>query len=145
MNYEFGEFEMDCISIADQANLHNAQYDLILAPLRGGAIPAVRLSHLLHGEPRVFAFEMGRGLLIPEWAIQEIRAAHFNGQRMLLVDDIIDSGESIVNFFDEMGIDDTKIDIACLVWNSTAVFKPKYFGKKINRDVDKEYVTFFWE
>ena len=145
MNYHFSLFQKHTRFIAAEIIKKGIEYDLILAPLRGGAIPAVRLSHLLHGEPRVFAFEMGRGLLIPEWAIQEIRAAHFNGQRMLLVDDIIDSGESIVNFFDEMGIDDTEIDIACLVWNSTAVFKPKYFGKKINRDVDKEYVTFFWE
>lgn len=145
MNYHFSLFQKHTRFIAAEIIKKSIEYDLILAPLRGGAIPAVRMSHLLPNQPRVLAFEMGRDLMIPEWAIHEIRAAHFNGKRMLLVDDIIDSGESMVNFFDEMGIDDTRIDIACLVWNETAVFKPTYFGTSIDRDVDKEYVTFFWE
>jgi hypothetical protein len=84
---------------------------------RGGCIPAIMLSHFLDLEYR------------PE--------LHFNSdwERTLVVDDIIDSGDTISQYIDHL-------HCASVFYREDACYEPMAFGAKLN---DNTWIQFPWE
>jgi hypoxanthine phosphoribosyltransferase len=129
--------------------------DLIIGITRGGAVPAILLSHYLdvkmvgldvslrdHGE-----FNMG-----PEsncWASEMAQ----NGQNILIVDDINDTGATINWIIDdwEHPKDSIKwgdnVRFAMVIDNeaSKATHTPEYVGESINKAEEDVWVVFPYE
>jgi hypoxanthine phosphoribosyltransferase len=130
-------------------------YSFIVAPCRGGLIPGTVLSHLLNiplyplvWSTRDFTKRFSDKNMLP----YDLTFAGV-GQRVLLVEDIIDSGRTAKEIITEMkGSCDIApespfiIDIAAVVTNTAqTLVHVKYPGYTINKDEVDRWVDFWWE
>ncbi|HEX9954374.1 MAG TPA: phosphoribosyltransferase domain-containing protein [Allosphingosinicella sp.] len=121
--------------------------DFLIGIGRGGLVPAAFLSHRLAlplltvdhstGEP-------GFG----EELLAKLAAKLTAGARMLIVDDINDSGGTITFLRGaiEAKIDDpSRLRVAVLIHNIRSRALAEYHGSEIDRDADKRWYVFPWE
>lgn len=141
------EFEaaINHIGTAIRASSQAPYYDAILGVARGGLVPAVALSHYL-GVP-LFPIRWSNRddnvCEISQSAIVRILKA----KRVLIVEDIIDTGRTFVDMMRYLRTLDTEcqFDTAAIVTNVAQPFTPTYTWKLIDRDKDQRWVDFFWE
>ena len=67
------------------------------------------------------------------------------GKKILLVDDILDSGRTFKELFEDWGVQKEQVDVAVLIYNTDQGIVPEYYGRRINKAVDPSWVTFWWE
>jgi hypoxanthine phosphoribosyltransferase len=121
--------------------------DFLVGIGRGGLVPAAFLSHRLDiamlsvdissGEPG-FAGEL----------IEKLAAKIKGGERLLIVDDINDSGTTIASLrgaLEAQGADDARLRVAVLIDNVSSRAKAEYWSRRIDRRVDKSWFVFPWE
>jgi hypoxanthine phosphoribosyltransferase len=121
--------------------------DVLIGIGRGGLVPAAFLSHRT-GLPLLTvdhsSGEHGFGDELLEKLAVKIRA----GARMVIVDDINDSGATI-NYLRaaiEAKIDDpSRLRVAVLVHNIRSAARAEYHGSEIDRGTDKRWYVFPWE
>jgi hypoxanthine phosphoribosyltransferase len=61
--------------------------------------------------------------------------------KVLLVDEILDSGKTISSFMNIHG----KTDVAVLIWNKEQEVVPEYYAFEIERSRTSEWFEFWWE
>lgn len=123
------------------------QPDFLVGIGRGGLVPAAYLSHrtgiqMLSVDHS--SGEHGFGDELLDKLAAKIRA----GSRILIVDDINDSGGTIAYLraaIDGKSGDPTALRIAVLVHNVRSPAKAEYRGSEIDRGVDKRWYVFPWE
>ncbi|MEM3028300.1 MAG: phosphoribosyltransferase [Candidatus Bathyarchaeia archaeon] len=123
-----------CVELADRIRDSGFQPDLIIGVARGGWIPARLLSDFLEN-PNVasvrveFYIDIGRTSSEP--IITQPCSAPVKGRRVLVVDDVADSGRSLSLVRDSLlrqGA--TEIRIACLYYKPWSIIKPEYYIKE---------------
>ena len=123
--------------------------DVILAPLRGGAVPAAFLSHRLGNtwidDVRIFAFDAERGNPLSRYAVTRINELLHFGKRLIWIDDIVDSGGSLKDFFYYIPHAKGVVKTASLIWNEDCGIEPDFYSFKISRETFPDYIEFFWE
>jgi xanthine phosphoribosyltransferase len=121
--------------------------DFLVGIGRGGLVPAVYLSHrtglpLLTVDHSTGDHGFGAELL------GKVAAKIASGLRILIVDDINDSGGTI-NFLRaaiEAQVDaPERLRVAVLVHNVRSKARAEYHGSEIDRDEDKSWYVFPWE
>ncbi|HEY0012659.1 MAG TPA: phosphoribosyltransferase family protein [Allosphingosinicella sp.] len=121
--------------------------DFLVGIGRGGLVPAVYLSHrtglpLLTVDHSTGDHGFGGELL------DKVAAKIAAGLRILIVDDINDSGGTI-NFLRaaiEAKVDaPERLRVAVLVHNVRSKARAEYHGSEIDRDEDKSWYVFPWE
>lgn len=148
LNYKCPEFNDDLGHLVTSIKLSSFKPDLIVGLARGGLVTSVCLSHKLGIEMESINWpreEAGRsncfyiGDLIQE------------GKKILFVDDIVDTGrsfESLLEHLQNGQIEDLNEDnyrVAALLWyTDSELFKPDYYGMKIDRS-KIDFVDFWWE
>jgi hypoxanthine phosphoribosyltransferase len=141
MYYNHANLSTDCYSIAKQIENSNWRPDFIVGIVRGGLIPAVIISH-----------KLGIPLEVLQWSTRDfknqdisfgLKLKHDYGHKeLLLVDDIVDNGETIYNILKHL----PNAKTATLIYNTQQkLVIPNYYGRTIDRAVDKEWVNFWWE
>jgi len=122
--------------------------DYIVAITRGGLVPGVRLSHILK-IPLVTikwsssADENEHNFWIPE----DINA----GMKVLIVDDIVDSGETIKTLIEDWKSsirEDLNLDnlrVCAMIENTAQEIEVHYSHIKIDRNSVPEWINFWWE
>lgn len=135
--YTYKQYKGDINSLSKQVKASEKKYDLILGLERGGLVPAVHLSH-----------KLGLPLKTLKWSsvykdVSMMTYFLLRNKKILLVDDIIDSGKTFHGVYERFW----NMDSACLIYNSIneANINPKYYGRKINRNEIPEYFDFWWE
>jgi hypoxanthine phosphoribosyltransferase len=152
---DWRQLEGYCNEIIRQLNKDAWRPDYIVGITRGGAVPAIMLSQYLdikmvgmdvslrdYGE-----FDMG-----PEsncWAAEDAA----NGKKILIVDDINDTGATFNWIVKDWDITGTRIKwgenvrFAVIIDNesSKATHSPQYCGESINKAVDDVWQVFPWE
>lgn len=113
--YTWEEFENDCNKLAGFIKKSSKKFDSLYGIPRGGLILAVRLSHKL-GIPVI------------------MHNANI-GEKTLIVDDIADSGDTMVEFLGKK-----KYVTATLFYNPASKHAPVYFCKE-----KTGWVIFPWE
>lgn len=110
------------------------QYSKVVGIARGGVIPAVVLSH--HLNIPFYCLEWSKERPVMFDASVEL------DENTLLVDDIVDSGQTMMEIIEAYG----KMDTAALVYNSDQLqFKPTYHGWRIDRKFIPNWIDFWWE
>ena len=144
MKYSMTNFADDIESITDQIFKSGKFYDYLVGVVRGGAIPAVCLSHRLGIPMKTVSWSTFHGDQMKEsaWDIAEDIA---DGKKILVVDDILDSGRTIRELLEDWETTRDKIDVAVLIYNTDQEHKPDYCGRKIDKSKDPSWVTFWWE
>lgn len=123
-----------CVELADRIRDSGFRPDLIIGVARGGWIPARLLSDFLEN-PNVasvrveFYIDIGRTSSEP--IITQPCSAPVKGRRVLVVDDVADSGRSLSLVKDSLlrqGAEE--IRIACLYYKPWSIIKPEYYIKE---------------
>lgn len=118
----------------------DTKYDYICALVRGGTIPATMLSHKLN----IPMFTINCSLRDHKMLDASNQVRWFlQTKKVLVVDDIIDSGESALAV--QRMAEPAKVDFCALVYNQESGIECKHYALPIRRSVDKQWFEFFWE
>lgn len=144
MFYSFNDFQQDCNNLVHQISSSNIELDYIVGIVRGGSIPAVCLSHRLNLPMRNVSWSTFHPSQMKEHAF-DIAEDIYDGKKILLVDDIVDSGKTIMELIEDWDCPREKLNIACLIYNEAQPIVPNFYARTIDRRVDKDWVDFWWE
>lgn len=120
-------------------------YDFVLGIARGGLIPAVELSHFLKKPLLVLNWQTRDGN--PPTTIPTDIYLAVKGSKILIVDDICDSGETLHQIF-QAGIGQhlCGVDIAVIHYNEAeTLFVPDFYSVKINKVENPVWIVYPWE
>ena len=142
-----------CRQIAQQIADSGWMPDLIVAIARGGMLPAGAISYALgvkaNGAINVeFYTGVGKTMLEPEILEPYMDISSLEGKRVLIVDDVADSGKTLKLIMDliakeglSMGSDTAKVDArsATIYLKPTSIIKPNYVFKQTDK-----WINFPW-
>lgn len=142
-----------CRQIAQQIADSGWMPDLIVAIARGGMLPAGAISYALsvkaNGAINVeFYTGVGKTMLEPEILEPYMDISSLEGKRVLIVDDVADSGKTLKLIMDliakeglSMGSDTAKVDArsATIYLKPTSIIKPDYVFKQTDK-----WINFPW-
>lgn len=144
MYYSSNDFTVDVDRIAHAVIKAGEEIDYIVGIARGGLLPAVLLSHRLDLPMRSVSWSTFHKEQMREHAY-DIAEDIADGKRILLVDDILDSGRTIQELMEDWGCPRDKIKLAVLLCNTTQSISPDFYGRKFSREVNPEWIDFWWE
>ena len=139
----WNDVEQSCLSIYSQMLQKNYRPDCIIGLLRGGVVPARIFSDYFDILLDFYALDVKLYDGINSRKKEpEIKSFYGNveGKRVLVVDDIWDSGKTMRAVLAELK--DTDITTATLFWKETADGKPDYFARY---SLSEEWIIFPWE
>ena len=117
--------------------------DIVLGINRGGCIPGVYLSHRLNTAHEVLDIRLRDHTAKPNLATLE-KAFAFQ-KKILIIDDINDSGATFQYILDNFGKHQDRIKFAALINNKPSKVQVDYHGYEINKDEVPSWIVFPWE
>ncbi len=123
------------------------QPDFLVGIGRGGLVPAAFLSHRT-GIAMLSVDHSSGEVGFGDELLDKLAAKIRDGRRILIVDDINDSGSTIAYLraaVDAKSGDPAALRVAVLVNNIRSKAKSEYRGSEIDRDADKRWYVFPWE
>ena len=145
--YKWKEMRRDVNSLCREITLDKFDPQVIVGLSRGGLTPGVMMSHWLQ-KP----FKPVKAALrdFPEW---EDYLPRKTDERVLIVDDICDSGETFYKIKDhikgprlnsplELPVE---VRFASLWWNNECNFEPHYYAQECAKDSENIWIHFPWE
>lgn len=143
----YGDFVHDVIALADALDADHWRPQHIVGIGRGGLVPGAYLSH----RTGISLLSVDHSSGVPGFAdelLAKLAAATRGGQRILLVDDINDSGrtiETIRRVLIEQGGEPENLRVAVLIDNVRSTARVEYRSRTIDRADDKRWFVFPWE
>jgi len=141
------QFVADVRALAAQLDGDHWAPDFLIGIGRGGLVPAVYLSHAL-GLPTLSVDHSAQVHDFAGAALERLAARTRAGERLLVVDDINDSGATIAKLramLAEAGAAAEQIRFATLLDNIRSVSRVDYRARTIDRAVTKDWFVFPWE
>ena len=145
--YPWDEMRRDVNTLCREIVLDKFDPKVIVGISRGGLLPGVMISHWLQ-KP----FKPVKAALrdFPEW---EDYLPRKTDERVLIVDDICDSGETFQKIKEhikgprlnsplELPVD---VRFAALWWNNECDFEPHYYAQECAKDSEDIWIHFPWE
>lgn len=150
IDYTYPEFLNGAKLIANAVKA-NFKPDYIVGVVRGGAVPAVYLSHELSVPVQMVHWSSRDHNLMGNetntWIPEDINC----GKRILLVDDIVDGGETITQLLADwqscirQKLVMENVRIASMYYNTAQDVKVDFYHRAIDRSVDSRWIHFPWE
>lgn len=147
-NVSWEQIQNFCEILSKDIRKRKAEYDTLLAITRGGLAPAAILSHILEiSDVRTIGVRSYDNTTQKEEIelIQQPNPYMFVGKRVLVIDDIIQSGITmslVFKFFKVIIEQDlAEFSSAVLIYKGPSPY-PDYFGTKVDPDT---WVDFPWE
>lgn len=141
------QFVADVRALAAQLDGDHWAPDFLIGIGRGGLVPAVYLSHAL-GLPTLSVDHSAQVHDFAGAALERLAARTRAGERLLVVDDINDSGATIAKLramLAEAGAAESQVRFATLLDNIRSVSRVDYRARTIDRAVTKDWFVFPWE
>ncbi|WP_174275303.1 phosphoribosyltransferase [Sphingomonas bacterium] len=145
ISYE--QFVADVQAIAAAVQASGWRPDHIVGIGRGGLVPGAYLSH----RTGISLLSVDHSSGVPGFSdelLAKIAAQTRGGTRILLIDDINDSGKTIETLRGAIlgaGGADRNLRVAVLIDNSRSPAKVEYRARTIDRAIDKSWFVFPWE
>lgn len=141
--YTIDDLNVDLKSIIKEIETVSYSPELVLSINRGGCIPGIYLSHYFKVPHKVINIQLRDGDGNIEVDLNKKYLT--NKKRILVVDDINDTGKT----FEEIKKITTKIDceikLCALIDNVQSTQKIDFRGKSINKSTDPLWYIFPWE
>ena len=153
IDYDFYDFSSGVDYIARSIRSSGWYPDYIVGIVRGGSVPAVYLSHKLKVPVAMVTWNTRDTTMFGKesncWIPEDI----MEGKKVLIVDDIIDGGDTIRELLADWqtsvaGLGNLPVDnvrIAAMIYNTAQDVKPHFFHQTIDRREDQRWVVFPWE
>ena len=103
INYPYNEYKKDLNKLVKQIEKSKIKYDYILGVERGGLIPAVHLSHRLGIPVKTLTWSS----ILKDSSM--VTYFLLRNKKLLLVDDIVDSGKTFLEIFERFWNMDTAV------------------------------------
>lgn len=152
--YTNEQMSADLQEIIRQIMLSDFRPDAIVGIARGGLVPATMLSHYFQKSLMVINYSLRDNKVSHISEINDLTQVLNKGQKVLIVDDICDSGVTLRKVVDEAtegfngSADEFKeLCKSTVLWNNVSqdVFDPDYTGREISRAEDDSWVIFPYE
>lgn len=143
----YDDFVRDIEALAGKIGWDGWVPDYVVGIGRGGHVPGAFMSH----RSGISMLSIDHSSKVAEFAdelLVKLAAKSARGTRILMIDDINDSGSTIKYLRDTLASHDADSDnirFAVLINNSRSKAKVDYWARTINRDSDKEWFVFPWE
>lgn len=134
-------------AVALQIGADAWQPDFLIGIGRGGLVPAAYLSHRT-GIAMLSVDHSSGEVGFADDLLDKLAAKIGDGRRILIIDDINDSGGTIAYLraaIDAKSGDPAGLRVAVLIHNVRSKAKAEYRGSEIDRDSDKRWYVFPWE
>ena len=145
--YQWDEMRRDVNTLCRDITLDKFDPQVVVGLSRGGLTPGVMMSHWLQ-KP----FKPVKASLrdFPEW---EDYLPKKTDERVLIVDDICDSGETfakITSYIKGPRLNQplelpVEVRFATLWWNNECDFEPHYYAQECAKDTEGIWIHFPWE
>ena len=139
--YKWDEMRRDVNTLCRDISLDKFDPQVIVGISRGGLTPGVMISHWMQRPFKPIKTSLRD---FPEW---EDYLPKKTDERVLIVDDICDSGETfqkISDFIKERGVS-VEVRFASLWWNNEVDFEPHYYVQECAKDSEGIWIHFPWE
>lgn len=132
-------------TIAGRIKLTKTDYSCVIAPVRGGLVPGVMLSHILGIPlfPLSYSLRDHKAIEDVPWSLINFVEAR-RDQPVLIIDDIVDGGDTMLGILEHLAPIPI-IDVAALIHNIEAPVKVRFSHSEIKRSEFKEWFNFYWE
>jgi len=140
-------FVAEIRALSDKIRTAGWQPDFIVGIGRGGLVPAVYISHRLN-LPMLSIDHSSREAGFADELLGKVASKSAAGTRLLFVDDINDSGDTIAYIRDILGsrgCDEGNLRFAVLLNNLRSKAEVDYWSQTIDRASDKRWFVFPWE
>lgn len=137
--------ELEAVALALEAD--SWRPDFLVGIGRGGLVPAAYLSHRT-GIQMLSVDHSSGEVGFGDELLDKLAAKIREGRRILIVDDINDSGGTIQYLraaIEAKSDDPSGLRVAVLVHNVRSKARAEYRGSEIDRDSDKRWYVFPWE
>lgn len=152
IDYTYSEFRDGINTIAKSVRDSGWYPDYIVGVVRGGAVPAVYLSHNLKVPVVMVTWSASDASSDNEsnaWIPEDLH----EGKKILLVDDIVDGGDTIRELLEDWylstaGLGKLPVDnlrVAAMYYNTSQDVKVDFFHHKIDRNEEPRWIVFPWE
>ena len=131
------------IQIEDQMVHSNWMPSIVLGINRGGCIPGVYLSHRIKTPHEVLDIRLRDHTVKPNLTVLE-KAFAFQ-KKILIIDDINDTGDTFNYIVKNFGAGDGRIKFAALIHNTPSKAKVDYHGYTIDKSKNPAWIVFPWE
>ena len=138
-----GQMRNALIQIEDQMVHSYWMPSIVLGINRGGCIPGVYLSHRIKTPHEVLDIRLRDHTTKPNLSVLE-KAFAFQ-KKILIIDDINDSGETFNYIIKNFGSGDGRIKFAALIHNKPSKAKVDYQGYEIDKSKNPAWIVFPWE
>ena len=133
-----------CYFVYEQIVSSNFKPDVIIGVARGGWVPGRLLADFLHIKEtvniKVEAYELIGETDVEASVTQDIQV-NIEGKKVLVVDDVADSGESLVAVYNSLKARNTEsVKTATIYYKPRSAIKPDYFAEETTA-----WVIFPWE
>lgn len=142
IDYTIDHFDSDVDLLHEWIKSEGEQYDVVVGLARGGMPLATAMSYRLDLPLDMITWQTRSGTHknIP----RRVQDAVEDGEKILLVDDIIDSGRAMGEVLHALG-SPTNVHLAVIYQNIAQPLHAKYAARNINRQVEKRWINFWWE
>lgn len=155
MKYTFDNMNLDLFVIERHLFKEGFFPDVVVGIARGGMIPAVCLAHRMSQDNNVqvdsLVWQTRDGSHKDSNHLKDM-LNQYKHKYVLFIDDIIDSGETFFQIdkelqtYNAIGAFFPNVKYTSLIYNTSQTkFKPHFYGRKIDRNVDKDWIKFWWE
>ena len=144
--YTFDELKLDLHSIVKKIEVDKWIPDIIIGPCRGAYIPGVMLSHHFKKPFEGFVWQTRDGTKKDLNKLEEIIKEN-KGKKVLLIDDINDSGLTLTAIVNEINKVDPSINLkTCVIFSKTQsrFSSVDYFSKQLTPE-NNPWVVFPYE
>jgi len=146
--YTWDQLHADTIKICNWVKECGFKPDGIIGIARGGVVPATIASHFFDVNPYYVHWSLRDGKVKDMELVKEIAIKAAFGKRLLLIDDIVDSGETILelrNWFSNFYTTGNNVLYTSLFYNIAQPATMHFYVNTIDRTKDKRWVQFPFE
>jgi hypothetical protein len=137
----YDQIHSDCLDLAKSVLYDGIKFDAIVGLTRGGLVPGVLMSHMLQTPMEVVSYSSKLGAGDNRCYGEEIPVIH--AKRILIVDDIADSGKTLLELVKEYDSRGHEVYTATLYYKESSVLEPNYYINMI--PADAPWIIFPWE
>jgi hypoxanthine phosphoribosyltransferase len=143
----YEDFVADVKTLATRIEGGEWKPDFIVGIGRGGLVPGAYLSHRT-GISMLSVDHSSKVYGFADELLVKLAAQTNEGERILFVDDINDSGSTIAYLREALaanGGDTANVRVAVLINNIRSRATVEYWSREIDRDLNKDWFVFPWE